>query len=175
MWNILQEVLAKLPTYYFGKMAKTIKVRAFYFLNKHMVQIKDFHQIDIAHTVLGGKILASFPYRNLGNNHVYILAARADHSDIHNYKVYLLEQFGPVYRKVWESQMLWGWVSMSDYLVSQDCDRDGVREISYGSLSFGSGGGVASLFLFVPATTKLYELKVDFDWQNHLAPPMPEI
>jgi hypothetical protein len=173
MWEVLRKLLIDRLWPLARRLWHALRVRAFYAFGKDRASGLALAPADIAYSVVGGRVLDAIAFRDLGNEHTLVAVARGDERRGMTYRVVLLEEFGQVYRRTWESPELWGWQNVTGYFGLHDFDKDGHHELSFASLSLGSGAGSASLYLFVPTVPALYELNVDFDWQDHLKPPMP--
>lgn len=170
MWNLARELLTERLPRLLATASRRIRVWAFYKFDKHKVKNLKTNPADIAYAVVGGKIRSAYPFRNLGNKHAFVVAAVSKHDSLWTYKVCLLEAFSSGFRKVWESDELFSWDQSAKHFKLQDIDRDGFQELTFASVSYGSGGGSESLYLYIPTNQKLYEFRIDSNWQDHLQP-----
>ena len=130
---------------------------------------------EIVYGPTGKKLFKAYPFRNLGNSHVFIAATTYEHGSLFGGRIYLLEEFGGVFRIAWQSEPLSALGASGKHFAIHDVDRDGIHELSFATDCFGTGGGHSSLYLFVLKSRRLYELSIEFDWTNHSRGPIPKI
>lgn len=130
---------------------------------------------EIVYGLTGKKLFKAYPFRNLGNSHVFIAAATFEQGNPFTWRIYLLEEFGGAFRIAWQSGELSVLGPIEHAFAIHDVDRDGIHEVSVTTGGFGTGGGNSSLQLFVLKTRQVYELSIEFDWTNHTRGPTPKI
>lgn len=128
----------------------------------------------IALSTLGGSVVAAIPYSDFGNPRQMIAVIRKRYDADFSHRVYILEQFADAWRIKWQSEELFGRPKLEAFGL-HDFDSDGVHECSFLSASFGSGGGMEILYLYVPAQPETYRTLLVYDWSNATTPRGPKI
>jgi len=121
-----------------------------------------------AFSVLAGRIQQCVPFRNIDSARVFIAVVRANEPFE---EIYLLEKFGLTFRRIWSIEKL---IGLKNFAIA-DIDGDGNKEVVFEEASYGTGGGMKTLFVYYHSRRKLVRVSERLHWANAAGPVSPEV
>jgi hypothetical protein len=129
----------------------------------------------VAFSIIGGNIVKAIAYKNIDSKHIFITGIRSESKSGYEKKVFLLEQIGKTYRKIWESDDLGYLADTDDVIEIADIENNGINELIIKTESWGTGFGTRELKVFSSASNKVSTITENYTYCIASAPLAPEI
>lgn len=165
--SILQIVFS--PVIKSAKWTSRQARRAYFFAITAKSVPSEITCLRIARSALGGTIVGTIPFRNLGSASQFLAVVRKENDRAFAPRLHVLEQVGLAYHQLWASDDIYGVFDLDNIRVI-DLDKDGVKEVAFESSSFGSGAGEKSLYIYSIKQKRLFEVTEYYNYSNAAAP-----
>lgn len=179
MGKIMNEIIQTFLTFFtlFAKVFKWVihKSQLWIFrIRNSKPPLNESRARQIAYSVLSGSIERAISYRNIDSKHLFIAVLRRgteDEEDDHDYRIYIIEQFGNTYRSIWNSEPL----LFSPQFQITDIDGDGCKEVVFIENDFGTGAGSRVMFVYSTYRKQLFQIREFYNWQDAAGPISPQL